>query len=93
MQGMIFIQMLPLLKILVLHWASGLSAEAVRACIREGITKVNFAMELRIAYSDGVKEYLVNNPDPFDAKSYGSAGYAKIKKLTLEKLVVVMEVF
>ncbi|MCL2286120.1 MAG: class II fructose-bisphosphate aldolase family protein [Firmicutes bacterium] len=73
---------------LVLHGASGLSAEAVRACIKEGICKVNFATELRIAYSDGVKTYLRENPGAFDPKTYGKAGYDYVKKLTLEKLEV-----
>ena len=43
---------------LVLHGASGVPDDAVRESIRRGICKVNFATELRIAYSDGVKEYL-----------------------------------
>ena len=74
---------------LVLHGASGLSVEAVRACIKEGICKVNFATELRIAYSDGVKAYLRDNPNAFDPKTYGKAGYASVKKLALEKLDMV----
>ena len=73
---------------LVLHGASGLSAEAVQACIKEGICKVNFATELRIAYSDGVKAYLKENPDAYDPKTYGKAGYAEVKKLALEKMAV-----
>ena len=77
---------------LVLHGASGLSAEAVQACIREGICKVNFATELRIAYSDGVKDYLSKNPDAYDPKSYGKAGYASVKALALEKIAMVTEV-
>ena len=43
---------------LVLHGASGLSDESVRECIANGICKVNFATELRQAYTEGVKEYL-----------------------------------
>ena len=77
---------------LVLHGASGLSAEAVQACIREGICKVNFATELRIAYSDGVKEYLSKNPDAYDPKSYGKAGYDRVKAMVLEKIAMVTEV-
>lgn len=77
---------------LVLHGASGLSAEAVRACIREGVCKVNFATELRIAYSDGVKGYLAKNPDAYDPKTYGSAGYASVKECVLEKLEMVTNV-
>ena len=74
---------------LVLHGASGLSVDAVRACIKEGICKVNFATELRIAYSDGVKAYLQANPDAYDPKAYGTAGYASVKQMVLEKLDMV----
>ncbi|MCL2421809.1 MAG: class II fructose-bisphosphate aldolase, partial [Defluviitaleaceae bacterium] len=77
---------------LVLHGASGLSTEAVRACIKEGICKVNFATELRIAYSDGVKGYLSKNPDAYDPKTYGKAGYDSVKALALEKIAMVTEV-
>jgi tagatose 1,6-diphosphate aldolase GatY/KbaY len=71
---------------LVLHGASGLSGEVIRECIREGICKVNFATELRIAYSDGVKAYLLENPAAYDPKSYGKAGYEAVKKTVHEKL-------
>ena len=37
---------------LVLHGASGLSEEAVKESIKRGICKVNFATELRIAYTE-----------------------------------------
>ena len=77
---------------LVLHGASGLSAEVVKTCIKEGICKVNFATELRIAYSDGVKEYLRKNPDAYDPKAYGKAGYEKVRALVIEKLDMVSSV-
>lgn len=74
---------------LVLHGASGLSEETVRACIREGICKVNFATELRMAYSDGVKAFLKQNPDSYDPKSYGKAGYAYVKEAVKKKMAIV----
>ena len=74
---------------LVLHGASGLSKEAIRECIKQGISKVNFATELRIAYSNGVKSYLKENPDAFDPKAYGKAGMDEVKKTVLEKLEIV----
>ncbi|MCL2364077.1 MAG: class II fructose-bisphosphate aldolase [Defluviitaleaceae bacterium] len=73
---------------LVLHGASGLSVAAVRECVAEGICKVNFATELRIAYSDGVKAYLADNPDAFDPKSYGKAGYESVKKMVHDKFAM-----
>lgn len=66
---------------LVLHGASGLSEEAVVECIKRGICKVNFATELRIAYTDGVKEFLAANPDAFDPKKYGKVAMEHVKKI------------
>ncbi len=73
---------------MVLHGASGLSDEAIRACITRGICKVNFATELRIAYSDGIKETLANDPKTIDPKVYGSAGRAKVKALVANRIKV-----
>ena len=64
---------------LVLHGASGLSTVQVQSCIAEGICKVNFATELRIAYTQGVKEALAS--DPIDPKAYGKAGRARVQAL------------
>lgn len=66
---------------LVLHGASGVPDETVRQCIGRGICKVNFATELRIAYSDGVKEYLKENPDAFDPKKYGKTAMEHVKEI------------
>lgn len=73
---------------LVLHGASGLSDESVKDCIREGICKVNFATELRIAYSEGVKAVLAEKPDTFDPKVYGKAGREKVKELVKNRMMV-----
>lgn len=66
---------------LVLHGASGLSEEAVKESIRRGICKVNFATELRIAYTEGVKEFLEKNPEAFDPKKYGKAAMERVKEI------------
>lgn len=73
---------------LVLHGASGVPDEAVRECIRRGISKVNFATELRIAYSNGVKEFLKENPDAFDPKKYGTVGMQHVTELVKQKITV-----
>ena len=64
---------------LVLHGASGLTHEQVKECVAAGICKVNFATELRIAYTEGVKEALQANP--IDPKAYGKAGRARVQAL------------
>ncbi|WP_101911313.1 class II fructose-bisphosphate aldolase [Marasmitruncus massiliensis] len=73
---------------MVLHGASGLSDEAVRECIRRGICKVNFATELRIAYSDGIKEVLREAPETFDPKAYGKIAREKVKELVKNRIRV-----
>ena len=73
---------------LVLHGASGVPDDAVRESVRRGICKVNFATELRIAYSDGVKEYLRENPDSFDPKKYGTVGMQHVTELVKQKISV-----
>ena len=73
---------------LVLHGASGVPDEAVKDCIRRGISKVNFATELRIAFSDGIKEYLAKDPEVFDPKKYCALGSEKVTALVKEKIAV-----
>lgn len=73
---------------LVLHGASGVPDEAVRECIRRGISKVNFATELRIAYTNGVRQYLKDNPEAFDPKKYGIAGMECVTRTVKEKITV-----
>lgn len=73
---------------LVLHGASGLTDESVQACIAEGICKVNFATELRIAYTDGVKKILAEKPDTFDPKAYGKEGRERVKQLVKNRILV-----
>lgn len=73
---------------LVLHGASGVPDEAVRESIRRGICKVNFATELRIAFSNGVKQYLADDPDVFDPKKYSKVGRANVVALVKEKIAL-----
>ena len=73
---------------LVLHGASGLTDEDVSDCVKRGICKVNFATELRAAYSKAVKETFAENPDVFDPKAYGKAGIAAVKELVKGRMKV-----
>ncbi|MBQ8849779.1 MAG: ketose-bisphosphate aldolase [Clostridia bacterium] len=73
---------------LVLHGASGLSDDAVRACIAEGICKVNFATELRIVYTSGVREMLADDGGIFDPKAYGKVAMLKVKELVMGRIAV-----
>ncbi len=73
---------------LVLHGASGLSEEDVIDCVKRGICKVNFATELRAAYTDAVKALLKEKPETFDPKAFGKAGIPAVKKLVMDRMKV-----
>lgn len=55
---------------LVLHGASGLSDEVIRACIGAGINKINFATHLRQAFTEGLKKGLADKGATYDPKTY-----------------------
>ncbi|WP_026959209.1 tagatose-bisphosphate aldolase subunit GatY [Aliagarivorans taiwanensis] len=55
---------------LVLHGASGVSAEDVRRCVSMGIAKVNVATELKIAYADTLKQVFQDDPSVNDPRVY-----------------------
>ena len=58
---------------MVLHGASGLGDVVVRDCIARGISKVNFATELRQTYTQAVRDYLKQDRECFDPKRFGQA--------------------
>ena len=65
---------------LVLHGASGLADDVVKAAIAAGIRKINFATQLRQAYTAGIKKGFEKFPDAFDPKKYMSVAIDEIKK-------------
>lgn len=73
---------------LVLHGTSGVPDDTVRECIASGICKVNYATDLRIAFTEGVKEVLQENPDVFDPKKYSARGRDKVKSYVMNKILV-----
>lgn len=73
---------------LVLHGASGLSDADVRECIQKGMCKVNFATELRVAYTEAGKKLLEEKPETFDPKKLGVVGMEAVKKLVMGRMKV-----
>ena len=66
---------------LVLHGASGLSNEQIQKCISMGIAKINFATDLRHAFTSAVRSYLMDNPNSYDPKEAGNAGINAVKEV------------
>lgn len=73
---------------LVLHGASGLSDEDVRECVKNGMCKVNFATELRVAYTDAMKQLVKDAPETFDPKKFGKVSMAAVTAKVKERMEV-----
>lgn len=73
---------------LVLHGTSGVPDEAVKECIKRGICKVNYATDLRIAFTKGVNQIFAADADTIDPKKYSGAGREEVKKYVMSKIKV-----
>lgn len=71
---------------LVMHGTSGVPDEQVRDCIRRGICKVNYATDLRIAFTRGIKSYMQEHPDAFDPKKYAAQGMEEVQAYVMQKI-------
>lgn len=74
----------------VLHGASGLKDEDVKASIKAGITNVHFNTELRVAYHDKLKEEMATMPNETTPYKYLGPAAEEVKKLVIAKNQVFM---
>nr|WP_321026459.1 tagatose bisphosphate family class II aldolase [Clostridium neonatale] len=73
---------------LVLHGASNVPDELVKEAISLGICKVNVATDLKIPFSDAVKEFFKENPDANDPRKYMTPGKKAMKEIVKHKIEV-----
>lgn len=73
---------------LVLHGSSGVPDEDVRRAISLGVCKVNFATELRVAYTEATRQTLSGDPDLYDPKKFGGPGREAVTKLVRHRIAI-----
>lgn len=73
---------------LVLHGASDVPDELVKKAISMGICKVNVATDLKIPFSNAIKEYFKENPSANDPRKYLTPAKAAMKKIVQHKIEV-----
>lgn len=73
---------------IVLHGASGISKKDVQKSIELGCAKVNISTELKIPFSDGLREFLENNPNETDPRKYMQLAKDYMKKAVIEKILI-----
>jgi len=74
----------------VLHGASGLSDDDVRAAIKAGITNVHFNTELRVAYTEGIHKTLHDKPGETTPYKYLAPAVEEVKKVVAQKIKLFM---
>ncbi|REE87373.1 tagatose 1,6-diphosphate aldolase GatY/KbaY [Paenibacillus taihuensis] len=71
---------------LVLHGGSGIPAEQVKLAVSLGMAKMNIATELRIAFSDAIKQVFAEQPSENDPRTYMVPAKKAVKQLAIEKM-------
>ncbi|NLM06372.1 MAG: class II fructose-1,6-bisphosphate aldolase [Tissierellia bacterium] len=73
---------------LVLHGSSGVPYDALKKAISLGISKVNIDTDLRLSFTDGLKDFLKENRDNFDPRKILGPARENMKKAVIEKMEV-----
>jgi tagatose 1,6-diphosphate aldolase GatY/KbaY len=73
---------------LVLHGGSGIPSEQVRRAVALGMAKMNIATELRIAFSDAIKQVFSDRPGENDPRKYMVPAKEAVKRLAAEKMAL-----
>ncbi|KIL41954.1 tagatose-bisphosphate aldolase [Gordoniibacillus kamchatkensis] len=71
---------------LVLHGGSGIPEEQVKRCVALGMSKMNIATEIRIVFSNAIKEVFATNPDENDPRKYMIPAKKAVKAAAIEKM-------
>lgn len=72
--------------VLVLHGASGLKSEEIKAAIQNGILNIHINTELRVAYHQALRKKLEEEPEQTTPYKFLEPSYKATKKVVLEKL-------
>lgn len=73
---------------LVLHGSSGVPDADVQRAVSSGVCKVNFATELRAAYTDAVRHTLAGDSALYDPKKFGAPGRDAVMALVRHRITV-----
>lgn len=71
---------------LVLHGASGVSDEDIRAAVERGICKINIDTELRMAFAQAIKKVIAENPAEIDPRKMLGPAREAMKQVVKYKM-------
>lgn len=53
---------------IVLHGASGILEDDIKKAVNLGVNKINIDTDIRVAFTDAIKNFLLENPEVFDPR-------------------------
>jgi len=68
--------------------AKGVPEEALRQAIARGIAKINIDTDLRLAFTGGVRQILMESPEVFDPRKIVGEGREAIKEVVKKKIQI-----
>lgn len=71
---------------IVLHGASGVPEDQIREATKLGVNKINIDTDIRVAFSDALKEVFQNKPEEYDPRKLLTASMANMKKVVMGKI-------
>jgi len=71
---------------LVLHGSSGVPEESLRKAISLGVCKINIDTDIRIAFANGVRDFINNNPKEFDPRKILGPAKVQMKEIIKQKM-------
>lgn len=71
---------------LVLHGASGVPDKSISLAIKNGISKINIATELKIPLAENIKRCFADNPEENDPRKYLGLGKEAVIKVVRNKI-------
>lgn len=70
--------------------AIGIPEDMLRQAAKMAVCKINIDSDLRLAFTAGVREHIMNNPGDFDPRQYLAPGRDYVKALVKHKIVDVL---
>lgn len=70
--------------------AIGIPEDMLRQAAKMAVCKINIDSDLRLAFTAGVREHVMNNPSHFDPRQYLAPGRDYVKELVKHKIVDVL---
>lgn len=73
---------------LVLHGSSGVPSESLKKAISLGICKINIDTDIRAAFANAIKEFVVNNPEEIDPRKILTPATNAMKEIIKDKMSI-----